>query len=126
MLGPGGDYAEHIGRVRWILSLPNGSQFVVVQRMSENAPLCGIETLPRLKACLDHGHSGDSIKRHCASLRLRPKNVVASYHIIRLTEHDDADEIEDIVLLQPDFSEAIPEVTGAEHQSYFRLDYIIQ
>ena len=126
MLGPDGDYTEHIGRTRWVMSLPNGCQFVVVQRMIVTPPIDGAEILSRLQACIGPGHRKDPIKRHCATLRLRPRDQVASYHILRLTDLEDSDEIEDLVILQPDFSESTQHVDGAEYESYFRLDYIIQ
>ncbi len=118
------EQCSHIGRVRWILSLPNTRQFVVIQRMRVIPPSDGVDTTTRLHNSVQPGRHADPIKRHCSYLRLHEANSVASYHILALVETG-GPMIEELVMLQPDFGEILEE-GNTENKCYFMLDYLIQ
>jgi Plavaka transposase len=123
-----GTYTRHIGRVRWILSLPNEKQFLVMQRFEEVTAHDSDNITARLHACVRPGYNRDPIKRHCSHLRLRPMHLVESYHILVMSGEEEGDEIEEMVVLHPDFGETRTTdsvMTREDHSNFFLMEYLI-
>jgi hypothetical protein len=121
-----GPTTEHIGRVRWIFSLPNLSQFVIIQRMQVISAPNGDKDLAShlISMCTDTASGCDVIKKHCCYMRLREKQLATSYHTLALEENGSS--IDSIVMLQPDFEKCPTPQEGKEYQYNFLMPYSIQ
>ena len=121
-----GPTTEHIGRVRWIFSLPNLSQFVIIQRMHVLSTHDAGEGLTThlMSICSETTIGCDNIKKHCPYMRLREKHLVNSYHLLALEEGGSS--IDGIVMLQPDFEKCPTHEEDKEYQYNFLMPYTIQ
>jgi hypothetical protein len=124
-----GQTIEHVGRIRWIVSVGRNAQLVIIQRMRhipyQHGPrLDDTDCVSRILSWFrTTGTVSDPLRRHCKMFRLMDNKDRSSYHVIHCGHNG---HVLGHAMLQPDLENQSSNILASEHTLYFMIPYIIQ